>query len=144
METLLPMGGVLVGAAATLLGQLVATRERKREVDAAGEATMREERKHAILDFLDISQQVGTIAMRRHLGDELPEDVHAKTDLMWLRQKYIEIAGSPALQRVTREFADRLMTATYREVPAGIPLRQYLEEGRTPVIEAAREELGFA
>jgi hypothetical protein len=144
LQALLPLGGVLLGAAATLLGQLVATRETKREAKAAVEAAFREERTHAILEFLDVSQQVATIATQRHLGRELPDDVQAKTDQMWLRQRVIEIAGSLTLRRATYAFSERLMAATYRDVPEGVPVREFLEEGRIPVIEAAREELGFA
>ncbi|MEU7891954.1 hypothetical protein AB0B45_03695 [Nonomuraea sp. NPDC049152] len=117
-------------------------REKKWEAAAAAEAAFREERKLAILNFLDISQQVGTIAAQRYLKGQVPEDVQAKTDQMWLRQKYIEIAGSPALQRATYEFAERLMTATYRDLPEGVSVRDFLEEGGTPVIQT-REELGF-
>lgn len=144
LEMLLPMGGVLAGAAAALLGQLVATRERKSEVAAAADAAIREERKRAIVEFLDISQQVATIATQRHLEDRLPADVQVKTDQLWLRQKYIEVAGSIALRRATYEFSERLMTATYRDIPADVTVDEFLEQGRAPVIQAAREELGFA
>ncbi|MBE1564967.1 hypothetical protein [Nonomuraea africana] len=143
-SALLPLGGVILGFACTLIGQFMVTRETKRQALAKAAAARREERKQAIMAFMDVCQEVGTIAQARHIGGGVPEDVQAKTDLLWVRQRFIDIVGSPSLRRATHELAERLTTAMYRGTPSGVSVREFLREDSDRVIQAAREELGFS
>ncbi|MGY0231339.1 hypothetical protein [Longispora urticae] len=145
MATVLPLIGVALGSAGTLVGQFLATRETKKQARANAAAALRAERKEAILAFLDIVQRVERVAERRYQNDN--RFVEGSPDLtheMWYRQKCIDIVGSRELRGPAYELADRLMKATYGKMPKGVEVWPYIGEKRDPFLKAARTELGVS
>lgn len=138
-----PLLGVVLGAAGALLGTYLSTRVTKQQADDAKAAAVRAEHKAAIEAFLEIAQSVEQAAERRFQEGSLPQDVGSRTHQMWFRQKCIELVCSASLNEKTLGYAWRMHHACYRELPANVDVWDFLRERRDPFLEAARQVLGI-
>jgi hypothetical protein len=145
MSVVIPLLGVIVGAAGALLVQYLGTRVRKQQAEAAAKAAARAERKEAILAYLQATQSVEQAAERRYANGELPNGYRTRMHNMWVQQKYIELVGSATLIEKAKRYADEcLIAAIYGEQPEGSDVWHFLEEYNQPFLAAARAELGLA
>src|SRR5215472_7964775 len=141
----LPLVGVVLGSAGTFAGQYLATRQTKKQADAAAAAAERAERKEAILAFLNICQKVEHAAEESYTHDN--KFVEGSPDLtheMWFRQKALDLVAGADVRRTAYEYADRLMAATYGRVPERQEVWPFINEKREPFLEAGRQELRVA
>jgi len=134
-----------IGSAGTFAGQYLATRETKKQADAAAVAAARAERKEAILAFLIICQKVEHAAEHRyHQGNKFVEGSPDLTHEMWFRQKCLELVADSRVRSSAFDYANRLMAATYGRLPEGKEVWSFIAEKREPFLAAAKEELRVA
>jgi hypothetical protein len=145
VATVLPLVGVVLGSAGTFAGQYLATRETKKQADAAAVAATRAERKEAILAFLNVCQKVERAAEHRYQHDnKFVEGSPELTHEMWFRQKCLELVAGSRVRSTAFQYADRLMAATYGRLPKGKEVWGFIAEKREPFLDAAKEELRIA
>jgi hypothetical protein len=142
-SVLVPLLGVVLGAAGALLGTYLSTRVTKQQAQDARVAAIRAERKAEIEAFLEVAQSVEQAAELRYQEGGLPPDVNFRTHQMWFRQKCIELICSADLNQRTVEYAFRMHHACYREMPKNIDVWDFIRELRDPFLAAARHELGI-
>jgi len=142
-SVVVPLLGVVLGAAGALLGTYLSTRVTKQQADNAKAAAVRAEYKAAITAFLEIAESVEQAAGRRYQEGNLPQDVSSRTHQMWFRQKCIELVCSASLNGKTVDYAWRMHHACYRELPSNVDVWDFLRDHRNAFLAAAREELGI-
>jgi hypothetical protein len=123
--TILPLAGVALGSAGTLIGQYLSTRVEARRARFEQASAERSERKEALVEFLSAAQQVELFLDRLSLGERVEESekwqyLHS----LWLAKKVFELVCSPSV-------AQDAHTESKREL-------------RFAFMEAARRELGTA
>jgi len=148
--TVLPLAGVALGTAGTLLGQRVATRVDVQRDAFQRAAAQRTERKEAIIGFLSAAERIellrGKIADDNHLSDtvEIGELIHA----LWLAKKIIELVCSAQLAQSAQDYTRELDRCTWKLKRkewknASHALSPREHELRVEFMEAARRELGY-
>ena len=136
-----PLLGVVVGAAGAVLAQYFTTRVTRQQAEAAAKAAARTERKKTILDFLEVTQSVEQAAEQRHMDGELPDDFPIRVHAMWFQLRCIKLVGSHALVDKATSYVQCLYTAIYKELPEGLNVWQFLAEYNEPFLDSARDEL---
>lgn len=140
---ILPLVGVVLGAAGTFAGQYLATRETRKQARSAAETALRSERKEAVLAFLEACQQVEAAAEHLFFKGSVREEAPRLTHQMWYRCKCLELVCGTRVRKTAVEYADRLMTAAHDGVPGGAKVWVWLGETRGPFLKAAKDELGI-
>jgi hypothetical protein len=139
--TLLPLAGVALGSAGTLIGQYLSTRVEARRVRFEQFSAERAERKEALMEFLSAAQRVELCLDRLSMGEELEdsekwESLHA----LWLAKKVPELVCTPAVAQAAHDYTLALHRLLRGQAPEeGAPSKREL---RYVFIEAARRELG--
>jgi hypothetical protein len=136
----LSLAGVAIGAAGSFGVQWFTSRTTAAQARAKRLADLREERKAAILQFLDTAQVVERLAERRYAHEQLV-DPESSTHLMWFLQKALELVATETLRHAARDYAWRLNEAVYKELPVDKDIWAFLAEQREPIMSAARVEL---
>ena len=136
---LLPFAGVLTGAAATLMVQWINLRSTLAKDQAQRLHSDRQERKAAIVRFLDAAQRIEhLLAVMRQGGavdqQKADEELHA----MWLTVKEVVITCAPATGTAADEYCEALYGRARRGVTDSTPKRI----ARWEFLDAARVELG--
>jgi hypothetical protein len=146
-SAVLPLAGVVLGLASTLVGQYLALRGGARRDAAQRAAGQRAERKEAIVGFLGagerIEQQRGQLAAGEGSDlEQVTEQVHA----VWLAKKVIELVCSGEVARAAHDYRRELNYGSKEFVAGGGSggLSGRERELRAAFLEAARRELGFA
>jgi hypothetical protein len=151
------LAGVALGVVGTLGAQYLATRESRRAAKATAKEALRQERKAAVLAFLDVCQRAENAAEDRAFGREqragpgwsisrsprkpvLPDLDALKQDL-WYRQKCIELVAGEDVQSAAFDYAKRLTAALFDAAPTGTKIFGFISDKRLPFIDAARAEL---
>ncbi len=141
--TVLPLAGVVLGSAGTLVGQYLSTRVEARRTRFEQASAERSERKEALMEFLSAAQQVEMCLDRRSMGERVDEsEVWKRLHLLWLAKKVPELVCSPAVAQAAHDYTlalDALLRG--RTVADGSPPKREL---RFAFMEAARQELGVA
>lgn len=137
--TVLPLAGVALGSAGTLVGQYISTRVDARRARFERDSAERAERKEALMEFLSAAQQVELCLDRLSMG-EVIEDAEKWRHLhaLWLAKKVPELVCSPLLAQAAHDYTAALH-ALLRGMDA--PTKREL---RFAFMEAARVELGVA
>jgi hypothetical protein len=132
--------GVGLGSAVALANQLITTGATGRQARRDRLASIRQERKEAILKLLEIAQQVERLAEDRYFRRPVknPEE---STHRMWVLQKSLDLVATAPLHHAALNYAIRLNAAVYDPLPMGTKIWDFLEEERTPFLEAARQAL---
>ena len=148
--TVLPLAGVALGTAGTLLGQRMTTRADLQRATAERSAAVRAERKDAIIGYLaaaeNIEQLRGASAGGHHQVDkaDLAERAHA----LWLAKKLIELVCSADLAQAAQDYTRALDSTTWALADQGWKgasraLSPREHELRVELMETARRELGY-
>ncbi|MEV5570725.1 hypothetical protein AB0L06_11785 [Spirillospora sp. NPDC052269] len=141
--TVLPLAGVVLGSAGTLVGQYLSTRVEARRTRFEQDKAERSERKEALMEFLSAAQQVEMCLDRLSMGEQLDEsEVWKQLHLLWLAKKVPELVCSPSTAQAAHDYTfalDGLVRG--RSAAEGAPAKREL---RFAFIEAARQELGVA
>jgi hypothetical protein len=139
--TILPLAGVVLGSASTLIGQYLTTRVSVRRDQREQLAAERAERKEAMMGFLSSAQSVEALLDRYR--DDLPldnDEAHDALHALWLSKKACELVCSQALSQAAQDYTltmqDLVLRGRTGEAPA---LKREL---RHAFMEAARKELG--
>jgi hypothetical protein len=142
MSALLPLVGVLLGAAGTVAGQYLATRSDARRDAARRASDSRLERKAAIVDFLAAVQRVEQyLDNRRHDRPTPPEPVDQQVHALWLAKKVIELVCGFDLSKAAHRYTGTLANAVRSpSKDAGLADQRAT---RADFMEAARRELGI-
>jgi hypothetical protein len=145
-SVVLPLAGVILGSASTLIGQYLVLRGSARREAAQRTAQQRAERKDAIIGFLSaaerIEQQRGQPAGEdASAGDQLVEHMHA----VWLAKKVIELVCSAELAQAAHDYTRELNLGTknFRGNAGDGGLSARERALRAAFLEAARQELGY-
>jgi len=136
------LAGVALGVVGTLGAQYLATRESRRAAKAAAKEALRQERKAAVLAFLDVCQRAENAAEDRAFGREQRADPDALKHDLWYRQKCIELVAGEDVQSTAFDYADRLTVALFDAAPTQTEVFGFIAEERLPFLNAARAELG--
>jgi hypothetical protein len=139
--TILPLAGVALGSAGTLVGQYLTTRVTVRREEREQAAAERAERKEAIMGFLSSAQTVEALLDRCRddlplTGDEARDDLHA----LWLSKKGCELVCSGRLAQAAHDYTLTLQHLVLRGLPGEVSAAK--REHRHAFMEAARKELG--
>jgi hypothetical protein len=149
--TILPLVGVALGTAGTLLGQRFATQADARRDALQRADAQRAERKEAIIGFLSAAERIETVrASAAYDHDRAADvDIGELTHALWLAKKLIEIVCSAGLAQAAHDYTRELDRCTWRlkrngwkGVSAALTKREH--ELRVQFMEAARRELGYA
>lgn len=140
--TILPLAGVALGSASTLVGQYLTTRVAVRRDQREQVSAERAERKEAIMGFLSSVQSVELLLGRGRNGyssddNEAWDQLHG----LWLSKKSCELVCSARLAQAAHDY-----TLTLHDLfRSGIPREQSASkrELRYAFMEAARRELGI-
>jgi hypothetical protein len=145
-STVLPLAGVVLGSASTVVGQYLALRGGARRDAARRAADQRAERKEAIIGFLSaaerIEQQRGQLAAEnRGDAEQVAEQMHA----VWLTKKIIELVCSGEVAQAAHDYTRELNVGSkeFREGGGSGGLSARERELRAAFMEAARQELGY-
>jgi hypothetical protein len=139
--TILPLVGVALGSASTVVGQYLTTRVAVRRDERERTAAERTERKDAILGFLSAAQSV-ELQLDRIAGGRPRDDTEAWDHLhaLWLAKKVPELVCSAALAQAAHDYTLALHGLLRGEGPVeDSPAKREL---RYAFMEAARRELG--
>jgi hypothetical protein len=145
-STVLPLAGVVLGSAGTLLGQLLAQRGDIRRDEAQQAREWRAERKDAIVGFLSAAERTEqyrgqqAAAHGREIG-ELSELLHA----VWLAKKIIELVCSAELAQAAQDYVRELDRCCREFVgnPGAEAFPRQERRLRGEFMELARQEMGF-
>jgi hypothetical protein len=113
--TVLPLAGVILGSASTLVVQYLALRGGARRDAAQRAAEQRAERKEAIIGFLSAAERIehqrGQLAARddRDL-EQITEQMHA----VWLAKKIIELVCSGDVAQAAHDYTRELNSGGVR------------------------------
>lgn len=137
--TVLPLAGVALGSAGTLIGQYLSTRVEARRARFEQASAERSERKEALMEFLSAAQQVELFLDRLSMGERVEESekwqyLHS----LWLAKKVFELVCSPSVAQAAHDYTLALH-ALLRGQDAGAQSKREL---RFAFMEAARRELG--
>lgn len=139
--TILPLVGVALGSAGTLVGQYLTTRVAIRREQREQLTAERAERKEAILAFLSSAQSV-ELLLDRNPGNQSHDDSEAQDQLhaLWLAKKACELVCSTQLAQAAHDYTRTL----HDLVRSGIPMEQPTPKRdlRYAFMETARRELG--
>ncbi|RFS86805.1 hypothetical protein D0T12_00500 [Actinomadura spongiicola] len=141
--TVLPLAGVVLGSAGTLIGQYLSTRVEARRARFEQASAERSERKAALLEFLSAAQQVELCLDRLSMGEQLDDSerwqhLHA----LWLAKKVPELVCSSPVAQAAHDYTAALHALLRGQaVGEGTPSKRDL---RFAFLEAARRELGTA
>ncbi|MBG6092631.1 hypothetical protein [Actinomadura viridis] len=141
--TILPLAGVALGSAGTLVGQYLSTRVEARRARFEQASAERGERKEALMEFLSAAQQVELCLDRLSMGEQLEESEkwqHLHT--LWLAKKVPELVCTPQVAQAAHDYTLALH-ALLRGQAAEAGARPK-RELRFAFMEAARQELGTA
>lgn len=148
--TILPLAGVALGTAGTLLGQRFATQADARRDAVQRTAAQRAERKEAIIGFLSAAERIETI--RTNVADDhdraADADIGDLTHALWLAKKLIELVCSAELAQAAQDYTRELDQRTWKLKKSdwkGISraLTAHEHELRVQFMESARRELGY-
>jgi hypothetical protein len=142
-SVVVPLVGVVVGAAGALSAQYLSSRVTKQQAEAAKQASIRAERKSTILALLEATQRVERDAEARYMTGELPDDFPAHVHDMWFQNRCIMLVSKSELVRKCQDYVWCLHTAIYRELPEGVDIWQFVKQHFDPFLTAARVELGL-
>ncbi|MFF5263522.1 hypothetical protein ACFY4C_31740 [Actinomadura viridis] len=141
--TILPLAGVALGSAGTLIGQYLSTRVEARRARFEQDSAERAERKEALMEFLSAAQQVELCLDRLSMGEQVEESekwqhLHA----LWLAKKVPELVCNPQVAQAAHDYTLALHTLLRGDAAeaGALPKREL----RFAFIEAARQELGMA
>lgn len=140
-SVVIPLLGVVVGAAGALSAQYLSTRVTKQQAEVARQAAIRAERKNTLLAFLEAAQRVEQAAEERYMTGNLPDDFPSRVHDMWFQHRCIELVNRPALVDKCEGYVWCLHAAIYRELPEGVDIWQFIKEHFDPFLTAARMEL---
>jgi hypothetical protein len=148
-STVLPLVGVLLGFAGTLLGQHLSQRGESRREAARQAGEQRAERKDAIIGFLSAAERIEhhrglPEAQRPGHDGQLTELLHA----VWLAKKIIELVCSGDVAQAAHDYTRELNRRSHElerselaDVSAGLTTGE--RRLRAEFIEAARREMGY-
>ncbi|MCO5997491.1 hypothetical protein [Actinoallomurus rhizosphaericola] len=140
--TVLPLAGVVLGSAGTLVGQYLTTRVDARRERRAQATAERAERKEAILGFLSAAQSVELFLDRRDVIGSQEDDDEARDQLhaLWLTKKTCELVCSDRTAQAAHDYT----LALHALLRAGSPTEGVAgkREHRHAFMEEARRELG--
>jgi len=140
--TILPLAGVALGSAGTLIGQYLSTRVDARRARFEQVSAERAERKEALVEFLSAAQQAELCLDRVSLGERLEESEkwqHLHT--LWLAKKVPELVCTPPVAQAAHDYTLALHALLRGQAAeAGAPSKRDL---RFAFMEAARGELGM-
>jgi hypothetical protein len=91
----IPLVGVIVGAAGVLSAQYLSTRVTKQQAEAARQEAIRTERKSTILALLEATQHVEWDAEERYMTGNLPDAFPAHVRDMWFQNRCIMLVSTP-------------------------------------------------
>lgn len=135
--------GGLIGAGGTLASQRLSLRATAQQRDAERHVRLRDERKAALIEFLDAVQLVERLVERRWRTGNIPKEGGDAIHRLWLQQKVLDIIGGHRLRKAALDFAQRLSDGLYAENLKRdySGLRDFLNDDRNAFLEAARREL---
>ncbi|TYK43824.1 hypothetical protein [Actinomadura decatromicini] len=141
--TVLPLAGVVLGSAGTLIGQYLSTRVEARRARFEQASAERSERKAALIEFLSAAQQVELCLDRLSMGERLDDsEMWQHLHALWLAKKVPELVCSPPVAQAAHDYTSALHALLRGHTPAeGTPPKRDL---RFAFLEAARRELGTA
>ena len=142
-SVVVPLIGVVVGAAGALSAQYLSTRVTKQQAEAARRAAIRAERKSTILAFLEATQRVERAAEERYMTGKLPGEYPVYVHDMWFQDRCIKLISKPEVIEKCQAYVLCLHKAIYRELPEGIDIWQFIKQYFDPFLDAARVELGL-
>ncbi|MFC4056574.1 hypothetical protein ACFOY4_43395 [Actinomadura syzygii] len=139
--TVLPLAGVVLGSAGTLIGQYLATRVDSRRARFEQASAERSERKAALIEFLSAAQQVELCLDRLSMGERLDDsEMWQHLHALWLAKKVPELVCSPPVAQAAHDYTSALHALLRGQTPGeGTPPKRDL---RFAFLEAARRELG--
>ncbi|GAA2646074.1 hypothetical protein GCM10010399_94610 [Dactylosporangium fulvum] len=137
----LPLVGVVLGTAGTLVGQFLATRGERRRHTADLAAAARAERKQAVVDFLSAAQRVERVIdnaqHRSHSADR--DTVDELLHSLWLSKKLLELVCGHDVASTAHRFTSTLENMAR----GGADLTDRQRANRAEFMESARCELGI-
>ena len=146
-STVLPLAGVILGSASTLVGQYLVLRGGARRDAAQRAAERRAERKEAIIGFLSAAERIehqrGQLAAQGSPDREkIAELMHA----VWLAKKIIELVCSGEVAQAAHDYTRELNSGSKEFSRSGGGGGQTVRERelRAAFLEAARQELGYS
>jgi hypothetical protein len=138
--TILPLAGVALGSASTLVGQYLTTRVAVRREQREQSTAERAERKEAILGFLSSAQSVELLLDRSPNGHAHDSGARDELHALWLAKKACELVCSAQLAQAAQDYTLTLHDLLRSGIPTEQPATK--RELRYAFIEAARTELG--
>ncbi|MFC5180581.1 hypothetical protein [Actinomadura harenae] len=141
--TVLPLAGVALGSAGSLVGQYLSTRVEVRRTTFEQAKAERSERKEALMEFLAAAQQVEMCLDRRSMGERVEEpEAWDLLHKLWLAKKVPELVCSPGVAQAAHDYTHALdaLVRGRAAVEGGSSKREL----RFAFMEAARGELGVA
>jgi hypothetical protein len=142
LGTALPLVGVALGTVGTLTGQYLATRGAARRHAEERAAALREERKSAVVDFLDKVQHVEQLLDARDRHRAEPEaEAESRMHAAWLAKKVIELFCSNDTAAIAHRYTSILNQRVWQPSDGQVETQRDL---RAEFMEAARRELGVA
>ncbi|MFB4304891.1 hypothetical protein [Actinomadura sp. GTD37] len=141
--TILPLAGVVLGSAGTLIGQYLSTRVEARRARFEQANAERSERKEALMEFLSAAQQVELCLDRLSMGQQLEDsEKWQRLHTLWLAKKVPELVCSPPVAQAAHDYTFALHALLRgQDTEEGTPAKREL---RFAFMEAARRELGTA
>jgi len=148
--TILPLAGVVLGTAGTLLGQRFVTHADARRDALQRAGAQRAERKEAIIGFLSAAERIE--AIRTNVADDLSHagdvEIGDLTHALWLAKKVIELVCSAEVAQAAQDYTRELDRCTWKlkrsDWKGNSPdLSPRERELRVDFMEAARRELGY-
>jgi hypothetical protein len=139
--TILPLAGVVLGSASTLVGQYLTARVAVQRDQRDQLTAERAERKEAILVFLSSAQSVEAL-LDRHRNDLPLDNDEARDELhaLWLSKKACELVCSQWLAQAAHDYTLTMQDLVLRGRPGESSTLK--REHRHAFMEAARKELG--
>lgn len=148
ISTVLPLGGVILGAGSTLLGQYLTLRVDVRRDATRHSAEQRAERKEAIIGFLNATEHIEQRRGNPSTHDEGRPPLGELVHNMWLAKKVLELVCSQNLAQAAHDYSKGLSPfshASARSTEPGKlePLTTREVKLRVKFLEAARKEMGY-
>ncbi|MFD9948941.1 hypothetical protein ACFWYW_52475 [Nonomuraea sp. NPDC059023] len=141
--------GAVVGAAGTFLGTFFATRTTRQQAQTQRIAALRQERKEAILAFLDVAQdmQVHTYMLwhrRDVLGAEreIRQQSSAYSKQVWRLHRRLSLVGSRGLLSASHTYVEALDSAMWT-LEEGTTFWDHIDPIQDGFLDAARTELSI-
>lgn len=149
VTAILPLVGVALGALIPLIGVIWTTKATKAQAEQQRQATLREERKAAIIAFLREAQSCENFLSRLwHNASDLPQGVdlarettRINTEVWLLHRTILLLAATENLRDASEAYARRLDDAMYVEQPDYDSIWDFVRERRNNFLSAARDDL---